>query len=232
MIDAADLEATYAAVDWATKPVFDHDGVLVWVSGPDECRVERHRGGRDLRLDESGTNVLPRARGLEILRAPGAKYRWVHALDWRSGAGDYLDRDRVDAVMERGIDLEPWLSAESPVGLRHLSYLMWFHGGAMANGAGWPLDACTDEQIAAFSTAAAYFGLDQIVDLLGRLEPEDDAISEEYWDLSGAFGQDASPIYDAVRCKLVEAPGDWAEGSAIRSGRASPTATWRSSAPG
>lgn len=112
VIDPADLEATYWGVDPETKPVFQHDGVMAWVSDSDHCRVERR--GRDLHLVESGTNVLPRARGLEILRTPGAGYRWVHSLDWRWGAGEYLDRDRVEAIVDRAIDLEPWVAA--PVG--------------------------------------------------------------------------------------------------------------------
>jgi hypothetical protein len=74
VIDPADLEAAYFAVDPQTKPVFEHDGVMVWVSDPGHCRVERRIRGRDLHLVESGTNVLPRARGLEILRTPGADY--------------------------------------------------------------------------------------------------------------------------------------------------------------
>jgi hypothetical protein len=84
VIDPADLEATYWAVDPRTKPVFEHDGVMVWVSDPDHCRVEHRIRGRDLHLIESGTNVLPRARGLEILRTPGADYRWC--ILW-TGAG-------------------------------------------------------------------------------------------------------------------------------------------------
>ncbi|MEV1155129.1 hypothetical protein AB0J27_06975 [Micromonospora chokoriensis] len=97
-------------------------GVMVWVSDPDHCRVERRGGGRDLHLVESGTNVLPRARGLEILRAPDADHRWVHSLDWRWGAGEYLDRDRVGAIVDRALDMEPWaVSPEGPVGLAHLS---------------------------------------------------------------------------------------------------------------
>ncbi|WP_285560979.1 hypothetical protein [Actinoplanes regularis] len=212
VIDPVALEATYFAVDPETKPVFEHDGVMVWVSGPDHCRAERHIRGRDLHLVESGTNVLPRARGLEILRSPGADYRWVHSLDWRWGPGEYLDRDRVEAIVERAIDLKPWAALpDEPVGMVHLAYLMWFHNGAMANGAGWPLDACTAEQVAAFSAAATYFELDEIADLIGRLEPDDDALSDEYWNLSGSFGRDASLICDAVRCKLVEAPQDWAQ---------------------
>ncbi|WP_344141193.1 hypothetical protein [Polymorphospora rubra] len=208
VIDPADLEAVYFAVDPETKPVFEYDGVMVWVSGPDRCRVERRIRGRDLHLVEAGTNVLPRARGLEILRAPGADYRWVHSLDWRWGAGDYLDRDRVD-VFVRALDMQPWAAPPGgPVGLVHLSYLMWFHNGAMANGAAWPLDYCTAEQIAAFTTAAVYFELDEIADLIGRLEP-DDALSHEYRDLSSPFGEDASLIRDALRCKLVEAAQDW-----------------------
>lgn len=208
VVDPADLEAVYYAVDPQTKPVFAHDGVMVWVSGTDHCRVERHVRGRDLHLVESGTNVLPRARGLEILRTPGANYHWVHSLDWRWGAGEYLDRDQIEAIFDRAIALEPWATHSSPAGLAHLSYLMWYHNGAMANGAAWPLDACTAEQIAAFVAAASYFGLDQIADLIGRLEP-DDALSYEYWDLSSPFNEDASLIRDAVRCKLAEAPTDW-----------------------
>ncbi|BCJ73596.1 hypothetical protein CS0771_31400 [Catellatospora sp. IY07-71] len=216
VIDPADLEATYSWVDPETKPVFEHDGVMVWVSDPDHCRVERRIRGRDLHLVESGTNVLPRARGLEILRAPGADYRWVHSLDWRWGAGEYLDRDRVEAIIDRAVDLEPWVAVpEGPVGLVHLSYLMWFHNGAMANGAAWPLDGWTG-QIAAFAAAATYFELDEIAGLIGRLEPDDDALSHEYWDLSSPFGEDASLIRDALRCKLVEAPRDWAKGAAAR----------------
>ncbi|MBQ0896208.1 hypothetical protein KBX37_24460 [Micromonospora sp. U56] len=209
VIDTADLEAVYVAVDPETKPVFEHDGVMVWVSEPDRCRVERRIRGRNLHLVESGTNVLPRARGLEILRRPGADYRWVHSLDWRSGAGEYLDRDRVEAIIDRALDIEPWAVPEGPVGLVHLSYLMWFHNGAMANGAAWPLNSCTTEQIAAFAAAATYFELDEIADLIGRLEP-DDALSHEYWKLSSPFSEDASLIRDALRCKLVEAPADWA----------------------
>lgn len=97
--------------------------------------------------------------------------------------------------------------AGGPVGLVHMSYLMWFHNGAMANGAAWPLDGWT-EQIAAFAAAATYLELDEIADLIGRLEP-DDALSHEYWDLSSPFGVDASLIRDALRCKLDEAPEDW-----------------------
>jgi hypothetical protein len=209
VIELADLEAVYFAVDPETKPVLEHDGVMVWVSDPDHCRVERRIRGRDLHLVEAGTNVLPRARGLEILRTPGADYRWVHSLDWRWGAGEYLDRDRVNAFVARAVDIEPWAAApEGPVGLVHLSYLMWFHNGAMANGAAWPLDCCTAEQIAAFAAAAVYFELHEIADLIGRLEP-DDALSHEYWDLSSPFGEDASLIRDALRCKLVEAAQDW-----------------------
>jgi hypothetical protein len=208
VIDPADLEAAYTAVDPATKPVFEHDGVMVWVSDPDHCRVERRVRGRDLHLVESGTNVLSRARGLEILRAPGADYRWLHSLDWRWGAGEYLDRDRVEAIVDRALDMEPWAAAEGPIGLVHLSYLMWFHNGAMANGAAWPLDDCTAEQIAAFIAAATYFELDEVADLIGRLE-QDDSLDHEYWDLSSPFGEDASLIRDALRCKLVEAPRDW-----------------------
>ncbi|MGA4731951.1 hypothetical protein ACPB67_31410 [Micromonospora taraxaci] len=59
VIDPAALEVTYFAVDPETKPVFEHADVMVWVSDPDHCRVERHGGGRDLHLVESGTNVLP-----------------------------------------------------------------------------------------------------------------------------------------------------------------------------
>ncbi|GAA1535672.1 hypothetical protein GCM10009827_062500 [Dactylosporangium maewongense] len=209
VIDPAELEAAYAAVDPETKPVFEHDRVMVWVSDRDHCRVERRVRCRDLHLVESGTDVLPRTRGLEVLRTPGADYRWVHSLDWRWGAGEYLDRDRVDAIVDRALDMEPWAgSPECPVGLVHLSYLMWFHNGAMANGAAWPLDYCTAEQIAAFIAAATYFELDAVADLMSRLEP-DDALSHEYWDLSGPFGEDASLIRDALRCKLVESPGDW-----------------------
>ncbi|MEV4767488.1 hypothetical protein AB0J89_33110 [Micromonospora chokoriensis] len=208
VIDPADLEITYFAVDPEIKPVFEHAGVMVWVSDPDHCRVERRGGGRDLHLVESGTNVLPRARGLEILRAPHADYRWVHSLDWRWGAGEYLDRDHVGAIVDRALDMEPWAAPEGPVGLVHLSYLMWFHNGAMANGAAWPLDDCTAEQIVAFSAAATYFELDDIADLIGRLAP-DDALSHEYWALSSPFGEDASLIRDALRCKLGEAPADW-----------------------
>jgi hypothetical protein len=209
VIDPADLEATYFAVDPETKPVFEHDGVMVWVSDPDHCRVERRIRGRDLHLVESGTNVLPRVRGLEILRTPGADYRWVHSLDWRWGAGEYLDRDRVEVIVEGALDMEPWKAPpEGPVGLVHLSYLMWFHNGAMANGVAWPLDDCTAEQIDAFIAAATYFELHEVADLIGRLE-QDDALSQEYWDLSSPFGEDASLICDAVRCKLVETPRDW-----------------------
>lgn len=207
-IDPADLEAVYSAVDPETKPVFEHDGVMVWVSDRDHCRVERCFRGRDLHLVESGTNVLPRARGLEILRAPGADYRWVHSLDWRWGAGEYLDRVRVEATVDRALDMEPWVAVEGPVGLVQLSYLLWFHNGAMANGAAWPLLDCTAEQISAFIAAATYFELDEVADLIGRLEQDDD-LSQEYWDLSSPFGEDASLIRDALRCKLVEAPGDW-----------------------
>jgi hypothetical protein len=111
--------------------------------------------------------------------------------------------------MDRALDSEPWAGRlDCPVGLAHLSYLMWFHSGAMANGAGWPLDGCTTEQIAAFTAAATYFGLDEIADLLGRLSA-DDALSHEYWQITGAFGDDASPIRDALRCKLTETPDDW-----------------------
>ncbi|MEV6344796.1 hypothetical protein [Actinoplanes sp. NPDC051851] len=208
VIDPADLEAEYAAADPRTKPVFEHDGVMVWVSERDRCRVERRFRGRDLHLIESGTNDLPRSRGLEILRMPGADYTWVPSLDWCWGAGEYLDRDRVESVVDRALDMEPWIAAEGPIGLVHLSYLMWFHNGAMANGAAWPLDVCTADQIAAFIAAATYFELNEIADLIGRLE-HDDALSHEYWDLSGPFGQDASLIRDALRCKLVEAPADW-----------------------
>ncbi|MGC4811180.1 hypothetical protein ACLQ29_11695 [Micromonospora sp. DT228] len=208
LIDPADLEVTYVAVEPETTPVFEHDGVMVWVSDPDHCRVERRVHGQDLHLVESGTNILPRARGLEILRAPGEDYRWVHSLDWRWGAGEYLDRDRIEAIVDRAVDMEPWAVPEGPVGLVHLSHLMWFHNGAMANGAAWPLDDCAAEQIAAFAAAAIYFELDDIADLIGRLEA-DDALSHEYWDLSSPFGEDASLIRDALRCKLVEAPEDW-----------------------
>lgn len=78
----------------------------------------------------------------------------------------------------------------------------------MANGAAWPLDACTTEQIAAFIAAATYLELDEVANLIGRLEP-DDALSHEYWHLGSSFGEDASLIRDAVRCELVEAPSDW-----------------------
>ncbi|MEU7769779.1 hypothetical protein AB0C44_00455 [Micromonospora taraxaci] len=108
LIDPADLEVTYFAVDPETKPVFEHDRVMVWVSDPDHCRVERRDRGRDLHLVESGTNVLPRARGLGILRAPGVDYRWVRSLNWRWGAGEYLDRDQVEAIVDRALDMEPW----------------------------------------------------------------------------------------------------------------------------
>jgi hypothetical protein len=161
VIDPADLEAAYFAVDPETKPVFEHDGVMVWVSGPDHCRVERRIRGRDLHLVECGTNVLPRARGLEILYTPGAAYRWVHSLDWRWSAGEYLDRDRVEAIVDRALDMEPWAAPDG-----------------------------------------------EIADLIGRLAP-DDALSHEYRDLSSPFGEDASLIRDALRCKLVEAPRDW-----------------------
>lgn len=181
---------------------------MVWVSDPDHCRVERRIRGRDLHLVESGTNVLPRSRGLEILRAPGADYCWAHSLDWRWGAGDYLDRDLVDAVIDRALDMEPWSAPRGPVGFVHLSYLMWYHNGAIANGAAWPLDSCTAQQIAAFAAAATYLELHEIADLMGRLEP-DDLLSDEYSDLSSPFGEDASVIRDALRCKLVEAPTDW-----------------------
>jgi len=210
VIDPAALEVAYFAVDPDTKPVFEHDGVMVWVSDPDHCRVERRIRGRDLHLVEAGTNVLPRARGLEILRAPGADYHWVHSLDVRWGSGQYLDRDRVEAIVDSALDIQPWAAPKGPVGLVHLSYLMWFHNGAMTNGAGWPLEDCTTEQIAAFAAAATYFELAGIADLIGRLEP-DDAFSHEYWDLSSPFGEDASLIRDALRCKLVEAPQDWVE---------------------
>lgn len=206
VIDPADLEAAYLAADPATKPVFERDGVLVWVSDPGHCRVERR--GRDLHLVESGTNVLPRARGLEILRAPGADYRWVHSLDQRWGYGEYLDRERVEAIVDRALDLEPWIAPAGPIGLVHLSYLMWFHNGAMANGVAWALDSCTAAQIAAFIAAAVYFELDEIAGLIGRPDP-DDALSLTYWDLSSPFGEDASLIRDALRCKLVESPNDW-----------------------
>lgn len=209
IIDLADLEAVYSAVDPATKPVFEHSGVMVWVSDPDYCRVERHIRGRELHLLEAGTNLLPRSRGLEILRAPAGDYHWVHSLDWRWGAGEYLDRDRVDAIVDRAVDSEPWAAMEGSVGVVHLSYLMWFHNGAMANGASWPLDSCTAEQIAAFVAAANYFELYEVADLIGRLE-HDDALSHEYWELSSPFGEDASLIRDALRCKLIEAPRDWA----------------------
>ncbi|MEU8421352.1 hypothetical protein AB0C15_10805 [Micromonospora sp. NPDC048835] len=208
IIDPADLEAAYWAVDPATRPVFEHDGVLVWVSGSGHCQVERRVRGRNLHLVESGTNVLPRTRGLEILSTPGVDHRWVHSLDRRWSAGEYLDRDRVEAIVDRALDVEPWAAPEGPVGVVHLSYLMWFHNGAMANGAAWPLDVCTAEQIAAFAAAATYFEIDEVADLIGRLEP-DDALSHEYWDLSSPFGEDASLIRDALRCKLVEAPKDW-----------------------
>jgi len=59
-----------------------------------------------------------------------------------------------------------------------------------------------------FTAAATYFELDEIADLIGRLEP-DDALSHEYWELSSPFGEDASLIRDALRCKIFEAPGDW-----------------------
>lgn len=207
VIDPADLEAAYLAVDPATKPVFQHDRVLVWVSDPEHCRVERV--GRHLHLVESGTNVLPRARGLEILRTPDADYRWVHSLDWRWGPGEYLDRDRVEAIVERALDMAPWEAPpQGPVGLIHLSYLMWFHSNAMGDGVGWSLEYCTAEQMAAFAAAATYFELDDFAAVIGHREP-DDALSYEYWHLSGAFGEDASPIRDALRCKLLEAPQDW-----------------------
>lgn len=208
VIGSADLEAAYWAVDSETKPVFEHDGVMVWVSDSDHCRVERRIRGRDLHLVESGTNVLPRTRGLEILRTPDADHRWVHSLDWRWGPGEYLDRHRVEAIVDRALDMEPWAAPEGPVGLVHLSYLMWFHNGAMANGAAWPLDVCTVEQIAAFAAAATYFELDDIADLIGRLEP-DDSLGHEHRHLSSPFGEDASLIRDALRCKLVEAARDW-----------------------
>ncbi|MEU8283333.1 hypothetical protein AB0C01_03260 [Micromonospora sp. NPDC048905] len=70
------------------------------------------------------------------------------------------------------------------------------------------LDDCTAEQIAAFAASATYFELDDVADLIGRLDP-DDALNHEYWDLSSSFGEDASLIRDALRCKLVEAPEDW-----------------------
>lgn len=208
VLDPADLEVTYFAVDPETKPVFEHNGVMVWVSRPDHCQVERHARGQNLHLVDSGTNILPRARGLEILRAPAADYRWVHSLDWRWGAGEYLDRDRVETIINRALDMEPWAVPEGPAGLVHLSYLMWFHNGAMANGAAGPLDDCTADQIAAFTAAATYFELNDIADLIGRREP-DDALSHEYWDLSSPFGEDASLIRDALRCKLADAPEDW-----------------------
>ncbi|WP_436531309.1 hypothetical protein [Actinoplanes sp. HUAS TT8] len=208
VVDPADLESTYFAVDPATKPVFEHEGVRVWVSGPDECQVEGSSGGRGLHLVESGTNLLPRARGLEILRAPRAGYPWVHSLDWRWGAGEYLDRDRVGEVFDRASRITPWVAgAEGPVGLLHLAFLLWYHNGAMANGAEWVVSDCTDEQIAVFVAAAIYLGLDEVADLIGRLDPDSD-LSDEYDDLSSAFG-DAALIFDAVRCKLVEAPADW-----------------------
>ncbi|MEU1590731.1 hypothetical protein [Micromonospora sp. NPDC005710] len=86
VIDPVDLEVTYFTVDPETKPVFEHDGVMVWASDPDHCQVERRVRDRDLHLVESGTNVLPRARGLEILRAPGAAPpgRWTPAPPRRS----------------------------------------------------------------------------------------------------------------------------------------------------
>jgi hypothetical protein len=70
VIDPADLDAVYSVVDPETKPVFKHDGVMVWVSDRDHCRAERRIRGRDLHLVGSGWNVLPRAGGLEILRMP------------------------------------------------------------------------------------------------------------------------------------------------------------------
>ena len=208
VVHPADLDAAYAAVDPATEPVFERDGVLVWVLDPDHCRAERRAGGRDLHLVEAGTDALPRTRGLEILRAPGADRRWPHSPTQRRGAGEYLDRDLVEATLDRALEMAPWAAPAGPAGLVHLAYLMWFHNGAMANGVAWPLDDCTPGQIAAFAAAATYLGLDEIADLIGRLAP-DDALSAEYWRLAGAFGEDASPIRDAVRCKLTEAPGDW-----------------------
>jgi hypothetical protein len=52
VIDPADLEATYFAADPETKPVFEYDDVMVWVSDPGHCRVERRVRGRDLHLVE------------------------------------------------------------------------------------------------------------------------------------------------------------------------------------
>jgi hypothetical protein len=103
----------------------------------------------------------------------------VHSLDWRWGPGEYLDRDRVDAIVDHAVDMEPWAAAEGPVGPVHPSYLIWYHNGAMSNGAAWPLQDCTAEQITAFTTAAIYFGLEEIAYLIDRPE-SDDALDHEY----------------------------------------------------
>jgi hypothetical protein len=97
---------------------------------------------------------------------------------------------------------------EGPVGLVHLAYLMWFHNGAMANGAAWHLQDCTADQVAAFIAAAAYLELDEIAGLIGRLEP-DDALSHEYWHLSSGFGEDASLIRDRATVQTCRGAQGW-----------------------
>lgn len=256
-IGPADLATVYTTMDPDAGAMFFHHagptepGLRVWIIDSEHCRVELRDGGRWLDLVESDATgeyvageadvltacipgtvpraaVLPRARGLEVLRVAGdverlhSAYAWRPVPHWVVDRGDYLLRDVVEALTERAADLYMGVrfrgqsDAGEPVGLRHLAHLWTFHCATMGGGFGWVLGEYTDPALQAAGAAATYLKLDDIADLISRLAAADrdsdfaeTVLNPIYWQLSDSGDGDASAIRDAVRRSLAENPTDW-----------------------
>ncbi|MBO3744203.1 hypothetical protein [Actinoplanes flavus] len=256
-VGPADLTTTYTTMDPDAGAVFFYNPgptgpiLRVWIIDDEYCRVELGKRGVWHDLVESDATggyvsgeaylrtacisgtvpraaVLPRARGLEVLRTIDdverlhTAYTWRTVPHWVVDRGNYLLRDIVEALAERAADLyvsvrfrgQP--DADEPVGLRHLAHLWTFHAATMSSGFGWVLEEYTDSALQAAGAAATYLKLDDIADLISRLSATDrdsgfaeTVLNPIYWRLSDSGDGDASAIRDAVRDSLTEKPTDW-----------------------
>ncbi|WP_238009408.1 hypothetical protein KZZ52_26315 [Dactylosporangium sp. AC04546] len=243
-VEPGALAEVYAAADPDGRPVFYHgDDLVVWIVDGEHCHVELRAGDGWYDLVEPGVpgeadvvlanipgtvpraSVLPRERGLEVLRTADDRVRlrtlhsWQPVPWWVVDRGGYLVRDVVEAMHDRAGELHMRIrfageSGDSePVGLRHLSYLVGFDADTMGDGLDWVVGEHTTAQLEAAGAAASYLGLTEIAELIGRLTASGQdyelaqALNPVYWRLCDADGTDA--IRDAVRRRIAEAPAEW-----------------------
>jgi hypothetical protein len=164
--------------------------------------------------------VLPRRRGLEVLRGVGdlerlrAANAWRKVPHWRDDPLYERLGDLVEDVMDAAFELVLADPEGDPAGLRHFGNLMLLHNEVMSGGVGKARLDRTMQFAEAAAAGADYFGLPDLAAVVRRIHTDSDPdyewrLGALYHAYSGPFGDDAGTVRAAVARRVDAAPEEF-----------------------